>query len=108
MEGKAHIKRVVLAHLVLKLLANPVPNLGSCFLVQPASSLNFLADPTVLALLREDPTKASIVRGPPEGEVEEEKDLTNSAWKGEKQDKLQAEETNVEQVKVALRIPRVQ
>lgn len=87
--GGTYIKRVVLAHLVLELLANPFTDLGATFFVEPATSLDFFYHPLPLALFGEHPAEPSIVRASPEGEIEQEKDSTDSAWKSKEQDQLE-------------------
>lgn len=69
-----HIERVVFSHLALELVSDPSTHLGAAFLVQPTKLLDLPDNPFLLALLRQDPTKPSVVCSSPEREVENKED----------------------------------
>lgn len=69
-----HVERVVFPHLAFELVSDPCSHLGAAFLVQPTQLLDLSDNPFLLALLRQDPSKASVICRSPEREVENKED----------------------------------
>ena len=85
-----------------------MPYLRSSLLVEPAKTLDLPHNPFALALFREDPTEADVIRSSPEREVKEEEQARCRSRKRKEQHKLQSEEGEVEQIDVGLGVSRVE
>jgi hypothetical protein len=84
LEGEfANVKRVILAHFTLQLTSDPIADHGPSSLIQPSTPLNLADHPSFLALFREHPPKASIIRGSPKGVVKKEERPRNSSRQSE-------------------------
>ena len=57
-------------------------------------------DPPALALLGQNVSQASIVRGPPKSKVEKEEEFSGSRWQGVKKEELERKEAEVDDVDV--------
>ena len=105
---ETYIKRIIFAHLVLKLFANPLPDCRTRFCVKPAAFLNLLDDPFLLALLCEDPRETDIVGCSPEGKVAQKENLRCASREGEVQRELRPEQREIEQIDMRFGVARVE
>jgi hypothetical protein len=71
--AKAYVKGIVLSHLSLELISYPRVHMRSLVFIQPAQSLNFANDPSLLALFGKDPTKSAVVCSSAEDKITSEK-----------------------------------
>lgn len=95
-----HGKVVVFAHLFLEFVLGPLGNLGLPFLVEPAVALDGSDDPPRLALALEDVAESGVVGESPHGKVETEKDAGGRTAERDKEDELQTEEEQGQEVDV--------
>lgn len=95
-----HSKVVILAHLFLEFVLGPLRNLGLPLVVEPAVALDSPDNPPRLALALEDVSESGVVGESPHGKVEAEKDAGGRTAERDKEDELQSEEEQGQEVDV--------
>lgn len=106
--NKTHIKIIVFPHLALELVSDPVSHLWMTTGIEPPKPLYLLDNELLLALFSQDPAEASVIRSTPEGKVKEEEDLRCAARKNEEDCELSSKKPQVEEVKMAFGLARVE
>ena len=104
----AHVEGIVFSHLTHELSADPRSHIWPTVLIEPPESLHRPDDPSPLALLGQHVSKPGVVRGTPEREIEKKEDLARRARQGVKEDELEREQAEVDNVDVRFWIGRVE
>ena len=97
---KTHIERIIPPHLSPQLAPNPPPHPRVALRIEPPDALHLPHDPPPLALPRQHPAQACVVRYAPEGEVCEEEGAGEGRGEEGEEEELEGEEGEGEDVEV--------